>query len=122
MFSIYGLFDPIDPGHIRYVGYTKYDPIDRLFSHIKDIKSKAQKELNKKFVNWTYAQKGIGKILSENRTPRIFTIIETSTLKNAHILERLYIREYRKAGHQLWNLTEKIFLILQYSMQAMVFH
>lgn len=106
MFSVYGIYDPVDPEHVRYIGYTGRNLVDRLASHIEGVIRNLQKELQRKSVRWAYSQKGIAKIISENRAPEIFVIAEAGTKENAHILEKLYIREHRKAGHRLWNLTD----------------
>jgi len=70
------------------------------------VKKNAKRELQGESVSWTYAQRGISKIITEGRSPNIFVIDETSTLENAKILEKLYICEYRKADYKLWNLTK----------------
>lgn len=96
-FTIYGLYDPLEPGHVRYIGKTQLDPISRLTEHIRNT-------LN--FKKQTYKLNWLRKVLLENRVPKIFIINETSTEENAFIFEKLYIREHRKAGHKLTNATD----------------
>lgn len=96
IFSIYGLYDPSDSGHVRYVGYTGRSLVDRLLEHIKGTLSSR----NSHRLSW------LRKVLLEGRAPKIFLINETSTEENAHILEKLYIREHKRAGHKLTNLTD----------------
>jgi len=97
MFSIYGLYDSVKSEHVRYIGYTQHDPIDRLIRHIKGVRN-FEKKSHK--VNW------LREVLLTNGTPKVFLIGEASTLENAHILEKLYICEYLKAGHKLTNATD----------------
>lgn len=58
-FSIYGLYDPVDPGHVRYIGYTGKILVDRLMKHLEEVLNSK----NSHRLNW------FRKVLLEGRAP-----------------------------------------------------
>lgn len=94
--NVYGLYDPAEPGEIRYVGITKNPVGSRLKAHLAE--TAASKERTHK-VHW---------IAALNRDLRIPSVRCLAIIENheASRTEQLAIAAYRKAGHRLTNGTE----------------
>jgi len=94
---IYGLFDPREPEHIRYVGKSNADRIrGRIHTHKKSVlyeKSKVNYRLN-----WL-------KKLEKQQVKFEYRIIEVCTSLNWQEKERYWIKKLKEEGHKLTNST-----------------
>jgi hypothetical protein len=94
---VYGLFDPADAGHIRYVGMAPSNP-SRPHQHAK----RARKDLadDSHLMHW------IRKIQAEGREPSVM-ILEQLREKTGRaflgFVESCYIKSLREIGHSLTN-------------------
>lgn len=91
--SIYVLIDPFTK-EIKYVGKTICDPKKRLAGHIDEAR---QKEGEK--------SKWIKKLLSKKATP-IIKVIDQVNESEWEDWEKYYIKSYREAGINLFNISE----------------
>lgn len=91
---IYGLTDPRDKNHVRYVGKTKNLP-GRLAGHLKDAK--------RGIVN--HKCKWIRKLLEDGVTPCI-SILDVASLDTWVDSEMRWISILRSEGHKLTNATD----------------
>lgn len=96
---IYALVDPIDVGHVRYVGMAflhKHRP----YQHAKDARRGSTKNVH--LMNW------IRKIQSEGREPAALILEEMSDSTSREFLgfvESCYIKSLREVGYNLTNVS-----------------
>ncbi len=97
---VYGLYDPADAGHIRYVGMAPTNP-SRPYRHAVNAREKKDAD--------SYLMRWICKIQAEGREPAV-TILETlnETTGRAFLgfVESCYIKSLRAIGHQLTNAND----------------
>lgn len=93
--TIYGLFDPAEPSHIRYVGYTKHTPECRLTSHLEEAL------YIKKWAH-TYKNRWVRHVLSSDRSIGIRWLEATS---DPDASEKKWISKLKAEGHRLTNGT-----------------
>ena len=97
---IYGLVDPAEPKHVRYVGMSNVRE-GRPYDH-----ARAARRPNTKVsytINW------IRKIQSEGREPEFIKLEELAsgtTSKFLGFVEQCYIKSLREIGHRLTNATD----------------
>ena len=97
---IYGLVDPQDPGHVRYVGMATVRS-SRPLEHAKNAKKPSANETH--FVRW------VRKLQNEGREYSVLILEELSPGTDRRFLgevEKLYISALSKIGHQLTNVSE----------------
>jgi hypothetical protein len=94
---IYGLIDPLDPGHIRYVGMAPSNPF-RPHQHRENARRPNTKPSH--LIYW------IRKLHSEGRTYQVKTLETLSSPRLLGFVEKCYIDSLRKIGHDLTNGTE----------------
>jgi hypothetical protein len=94
--NIYVLTDPLEPDHIRYVGYSRHLPETRLRRHIIEARS-SHKDSR------TYKNTWVRKLLRENRIPTALWIEATSDPDEA---EKRWIQKLKAEGHSLTNGTD----------------
>ena len=96
---IYALVDPLELGHIRYIGLTT---IERRFEgHAKEARNFPDRQTHK--LHW------IRKLQSENRTYNIVRLEEFSIGVPEELLfiaEQYHIAQHKKDGHILTNTTD----------------
>lgn len=97
MFVAYGLFDPRDPDHVRYIGVTSRTPAIRLQRHISDSLKNYPKGTKKE--NW------IGSLLVAGVRPEIFVLDTKDSLDEIFDVEVLLVQDYSARGHNLTNGT-----------------
>jgi hypothetical protein len=93
MIFIYGLFDPIEAAHIRYIGVSN-SPAYRLCQHVDEALRLGTSSYK---CNW------LRKVLDEGRFPETSVLREATTLEEAYQLEIQLIEEHLQAGHRLTN-------------------
>mgnify|MGYP001576037036 CR=1 FL=1 len=96
---IYGLVDPADPGHVRYVGMSRANA-RRPFNHAKDA-------LKGRHVN-AYLSNWILKIQTDGREPKPLVLEEFAQGTSGRfigLIETYYIKALRDLGHKLTNIT-----------------
>ena len=94
---VYGLYDPADAGHIRYVGMAP-TTASRPYSHAK----RARKDL----IDDSYLMHWIRKVQSEGREPSVMILEQLSEgtgRKFCGFVESCYIKSLRQIGHKLTN-------------------
>lgn len=94
---VYGLYDPAEVGHIRYVGMAPSNP-SRPYQHAK----RAQKDLT----DDSYLMHWIRKIQAEGREPSVMILEqlrEGTGRKFLGFVESCYIKSLRQIGHRLTN-------------------
>lgn len=97
---IYGLIDPLEPKHVRYVGMAGVDP-SRPYHHAKNAKDISAKASY--LLNW------IRTIQVEGREPEVIILEQCSDNISRELLgyvEKCYIKSLREIGHRLTNMTE----------------
>lgn len=94
-FTVYGLYDPAEPDHCRYVGQTKRLKA-RLLRHIRMAKAG----------EGPYKSAWIGSLLREGRTPVCRVLAHAVTQADLDANERTWINRLREEGHRLTNLTD----------------
>lgn len=95
---IYGLCDPREPGHVRYVGMATYS--QRPFDHAKEARASTRH---------THRLHWIRKIQQEGVEPLVIVLQacpENSSRKFLGFVESCYIKSLREIGHQLTNGTD----------------
>lgn len=94
---IYGLFDPTDPGHIRYVGMAMQPR--RPSEHARRAR---------RGVKHTYLLHWIRLIQSQGREPAV-VVLEQFSIGASRLfvgqIERIYINSLRRIGHNLTNVS-----------------
>jgi hypothetical protein len=94
---IYGLVDPAEPGHVRYVGMASANA-SRPYEHARiNLQPSTQQTY---FSNW------LRKLLREGRTYSVLMLEELSEgtpRRFVGFVERCYIDSLRKIGHRLTN-------------------
>ena len=96
---VYGLVDPLDTRHVRYVGLAMRR--ERPFIHARDARRSGTFATNK--INW------IRKIQAEGREPVALILEELpkdSSLTFVGFVESCYIKSLKEIGHRLTNLTD----------------
>lgn len=96
---VYGLVDPLEPKHVRYVGMASKNK-SRPYQHAKKIKSNVNPS---HFVNW------LRKLADEGRSYDVLILQElpaASPRSFVGFVERCYIDSLRKIGHDLTNVSE----------------
>lgn len=94
---VYGLFDPADVGHIRYVGMAPTTS-KRPYQHA----SRARKDLT----DDSHLLRWIRKIQTEGREPSVMILeqlFESTGRKFLGFVESCYVKSLRSIGHQLTN-------------------
>lgn len=94
---VYGLCDPVEPGHVRYVGMAPSNPT-RPYQHAK----RARKDL----ADDSYLMHWIRKIQAEGREPSVMILEQLNEgigRKFLGFVETCYIRSLREIGHRLTN-------------------
>jgi hypothetical protein len=94
---IYALVDPIERGHIRYVGMAVNNP-NRPYEHAKNLRERDDTHKG----NW------VRKVLSEGREPIVLILEELpedSPRSLIGFVEACYIKSLREIGHRLTNST-----------------
>jgi hypothetical protein len=97
---VYGLVDPLEPGHIRYVGMASVRA-DRPLEHAKEARKLSTSPSYK--INW------IRKVQSEGREPAVVVLEELSEGSSQDLVgfcEKAYIKSLREIGHRLTNVAE----------------
>lgn len=97
---IYGLVDPQDPGHVRYVGMAGVRE-SRPYQHARWARSLSAKPCY--LLHW------VRKLQAEGRQYEVIKLEELSgdtTRKFLGEVERMYISALRRVGHRLVNQTE----------------
>lgn len=89
---IYGLFDPLEPETIRYVGKTNNNPRIRLWQHISDSKN-----------SHSYKSNWIKKLIFEGRKPKIKVLKEVK-MSEWMFWEKFYVKKFK--NNKLTNATE----------------
>ncbi len=95
---IYGLVDPLTPGHVRYVGMAMR--ADRPKYHEKEARNPRAKLSYK--INW------IRSLQAEAREPLVLVLEELSEGAPREFvgeIEKMYISSLRRIGHRLTNIT-----------------
>lgn len=95
---IYGLIDPLEPKHIRYVGMAM--KVGRSFEHAKNAKRLVSKH--------SYLFHWIRLLQAENREPAVLILEELSedaTRNFVGEVEKMYITSLREIGHKLTNVS-----------------
>ena len=96
---IYGLFDPREPGHIRYVGMTFSD--SRPVGHGTSVLSGKEKPCHK--THW------IQKLFDEGTCYDVKILEQLPKHSSVHfvgLVERMYIKSLREIGHNLTNVSD----------------
>lgn len=95
---IYGLVDPLEPKHVRYVGMATRD--ERPFDHANEARKTTKSSYK---LNW------IRKVQAEGREPEFITLEQLSDSCLPAFLgfvESCYIASLRAIGHRLTNKTD----------------
>jgi len=92
---IYGLYDPAEPMHIRYIGQTSKGE-DRPLKHI----------YRPPVVCTTHKEKWLNVVFSEGRQPDWVYIDFAEDKTELDIKECRFIKKFKEAGHHLTNGTE----------------
>lgn len=93
---VYGLYDPADVGHIRYVGMAPSNP-SRPHAHARRARTSTD---DSHLLRW------IRKIQAENREPSVLILEQLPNCSGREFLgfvESCYIDSLRKIGHRLTN-------------------
>jgi len=93
--NLYVLFDPIEPEHFRYAGYTVHRVKQRLSEHLEEARSGRW--------NHTHKNRWVNKVLRQGRTPSVRWVGASSDPDQA---ERALIKRLKEEGHRLTNGTE----------------
>lgn len=96
---IYGLYDSLDAGHIRYVGMAG-TRAERPYDHAS-LARRSKK--NSHLMNW------IRKVQASGREPSVLVLEqlpEGAALKFVGEIEKMYIASLRRIGHRLTNVSE----------------
>jgi hypothetical protein len=94
---VYGLFDPAEAGHVRYVGMAPSNP-SRPYQHAK----RARKDL----ADDSHLMRWIRKIQAEGREPSVMILEQLREETGRAFLgfvESCYIKSLREIGHRLTN-------------------
>lgn len=91
-YVVYALYDPREPDHIRYIGFT-IDPDRRLVEHLKEK-------------NASYKSRWVQKLLRNGYQPQLVVLAGAKTREEILELEISYIAQYRQEGHRLTNGTK----------------
>jgi predicted GIY-YIG superfamily endonuclease len=91
-YVVYALYDPREPDHIRYIGFTA-DPDRRLIQHLKENSA-------------SYKSRWVQKLLRNGHQPHLVILGEAKTREEILELEINYIAKYRQEGNRLTNGTE----------------
>lgn len=94
-YELYALFDDRDPGHVRYIGFSK-SAERRFVSHLKEAFNLPDKSYR---LNW------LRKVLAGNTLPLWRVLAIVATAQEAAELEIRAIESYLKCGHRLTNGT-----------------
>lgn len=92
---VYGLYDPDDATHVRYVGMAPSNPT-RPFAHARRARQSTDD---------THLLRWIRKIQAEGREPSVLILEQLSEADRTFLgfVESCYIRSLRQIGHQLTN-------------------
>jgi hypothetical protein len=96
---VYGLVDPAEPGHVRYVGLAG-SAAGRPYDHVK--------RMDKPKFRHLYVSNWIRSMAAEGRDPSVLLLEELSEGTSRKLLcfvEMSYISSLAKIGHRLTNLT-----------------
>lgn len=96
---VYGLVDPLEPDHIRYVGLARIP--SRPFDHARAARRQATRSSYK--INW------IRKLQADGREPTVLVLEELPESVSTFLIgfvESSYIKSLRQIGHHLTNLTD----------------
>jgi hypothetical protein len=96
---VYGLYDPAEAGHIRYVGMAGTRP-ERPYDHA--IVARRSKK-NSYLLNW------IRQVQAGEREPAVLVLEQLNagaSLKFVGEIEKMYISSLRRIGHRLTNISE----------------
>lgn len=96
---IYGLVDPVEPCHVRYVGMANVRAL-RPYDHAKNAR---RKEKHSHLLHW------IRSLQSNEREPKVIVLEELQTGTSTSFvgtIERYYIKALREIGHRLTNVTD----------------
>lgn len=97
---VYGLFDPGEPGHVRYVGMAVVRA-SRPYEHAKWARKPSTKPSH--FVHW------LRKLENEGRQYDVIVLEQLAVGASANFLgfvERCYIASLRSIGHRLTNVAD----------------
>lgn len=97
---VYGLVDPQDMGHVRYVGMTTASD-QRPYSHMREARNASAASSHK--THW------IRKVQREGREPSVIILEQLSvgcSTDLAGFVEKCYIKSLREIGHRLTNIME----------------
>lgn len=97
---IYGLVDPVDTKHVRYVGMAMR--AKRPYMHADNTRKKRDTK-NPYLTNW------IRKVQAEGREPSVLVLEELpegATRNFTGLVERMYIASLRSIGHRLTNISD----------------
>lgn len=97
---IYGLIDPVDPGHVRYVGMAGVRE-SRPYQHARWARNRSIKPCH--LLHW------LRKLQSQEREYQVIKLEELSADTSRQFLgqvERMYISALRQIGHDLVNESE----------------
>ena len=95
---VYGLVDPADVSHVRYVGMAT--GASRPYAHAKEARSPKTRPSHK--INW------IRLIQSEGREPSVLVLEELPEGASRSFvgqIETMYIDSLKRIGHRLTNIT-----------------
>lgn len=92
---VYGLVDPTEPKHVRYVGMASVNAA-RPYSHARHTK-------NQHLANWIQKLKTVGRIYE---VLILEELPETGSRDLLGFVEQCYIRSLREIGHRLTNIAE----------------
>jgi len=96
---VYGLVDPLEPKHVRYVGMTRVR-VSRPFDHSRLARNEIK---HSHLFHW------IRSLHAEGREPSILLLEELSENSSRWLLgfvEKCYIKSLREIGHRLTNVAE----------------
>jgi len=96
---VYGLIDPADPGHVRYVGMAG-SRVGRPYDHSRNAEGSSRP---------TYLFHWVRKLHAEGREYDVMVLEqmeENASRKLLGFVEQCYIRSLREIGHRLTNVTD----------------
>lgn len=96
---VYGLVDPAEPGHVRYVGMTTVKA-SRPYAHMQEARS---------FSSVSHKIHWIRKVQHEGREPSVLILEqlpERTSVDLVGFVEKCYIKSLRAIGHRLTNIME----------------
>lgn len=97
---IYGLVDPLDPMHVRYVGMASVHP-NRPFKHAQVARRANAMS--------SYQRSWVRNLQSHGREPAVLILEELpqhSSRQLLGLIERIYIDVLKRVGHRLTNMAE----------------